>query len=235
MQLITKNILSFLKAALFVLVLTLGVVYAQAQWTDAPASPPNNNVPPPVNVGTVDQVKDAGLGLNALAVFGQGLFTGEVQIGNSGAACTSGLAGGMRYNSTDKTMEYCNGMDWTALGSSGGGGSTVIIINGDHSGQECIDAGGTPTPIGDGDYVCKFDSNSSCPVGWTQYQNWSTTQSRHCTYMCDYNGYLSNPVDVGCSSGGHSTFANTAREYCNFDCSGNGGQCFANVLAVGCY
>ncbi|WP_414463367.1 tail fiber domain-containing protein [Hyphomicrobium sp. DY-1] len=41
-----------------------------------------------------------------------------IQIGNSGAACTGGLAGGLRYSTVSNTMEYCTGTVWMSLGPS---------------------------------------------------------------------------------------------------------------------
>ena len=46
-------------------------------WTGPTAAPPGNNVAAPINVGTTDQVKSGGLGLNSLAVFGNSLFGGS--------------------------------------------------------------------------------------------------------------------------------------------------------------
>ncbi len=40
---------------------------------------------------------------------------GEVKIGNTSASCISTTAGSMRYNSTDKRIEFCNGTKWTSI------------------------------------------------------------------------------------------------------------------------
>ena len=55
--------LSIVLALLFVL------NYTAAQWTPAPASPPNDNVPAPINVGVQDQMK--GTDSNAASPEGQ--------------------------------------------------------------------------------------------------------------------------------------------------------------------
>ena len=39
----------------------------------------------------------------------------HVEVGTSTASCTSSLAGAIRYNSTDKKLEFCNGTAWGAL------------------------------------------------------------------------------------------------------------------------
>lgn len=43
---------------------------------------------------------------------------GEVKFGYTGAGCASTYAGVQRYNSATKTMEFCNGTKWIALGAS---------------------------------------------------------------------------------------------------------------------
>jgi len=41
-----------------------------------------------------------------------------IQLGNSGASCTAGLAGAQRYNSVSNTIDYCTGSAWMSLGPS---------------------------------------------------------------------------------------------------------------------
>lgn len=52
-------------------------------WTGPTQAAPAGNVAAPVNVGPSDQVKNAGLSLNALTVFGNGVLTGKIGIGSS--------------------------------------------------------------------------------------------------------------------------------------------------------
>lgn len=40
---------------------------------------------------------------------------GEVKIGNTSASCTSTTEGSLRYNSTSKQMEFCNGTNWASI------------------------------------------------------------------------------------------------------------------------
>jgi len=91
---------------------------ALSAWAGPTQSPPNGNVPAPVNVGTVSQIKDGSLGLKSLAVFGQTLFSGgSVTYTNYGTV--SGSDGyGIRDN--NGVMEYKNkNGTWTPF--SGGG------------------------------------------------------------------------------------------------------------------
>lgn len=72
----TRFVLSHtLIAAITLIIFGAFVVFA---WTGPSSSPPNGNVDAPINVGGTDQVKDAGLALNALAVFGESSMTGNV-------------------------------------------------------------------------------------------------------------------------------------------------------------
>src|SRR3989338_8063683 len=84
-------------------------------WTGPTAPPPNGNVPAPVNVGSSDQVKNAGLGVNYLAVFGNILLSGIGNYLNFGS--TAGTSGyGVRDNAG--TLEFKNsGGSWGSLQS----------------------------------------------------------------------------------------------------------------------
>ncbi len=72
----------------------VGVTFASMAaiaWTGPTQSPPSGNVSAPINVGTIDQVKNAGLSVNALAVFGNSqLGTASGGVVGIGAANSSG-------------------------------------------------------------------------------------------------------------------------------------------------
>jgi hypothetical protein len=125
---------------LFVLLFISFAVFLAASvlqaWTGPTATAPNGNVAAPINVGTTDQVKDGGLSLDALAVFGSSYIQGKLgigtaapvvsietpgtlKIGSGGEPCQSVTEGSLRYNSSSKTVEYCNGTVWGPLGSTG--------------------------------------------------------------------------------------------------------------------
>jgi hypothetical protein len=59
---------------------------------------------------------------------------GDVKIGNSAAACNSTTEGSVRYNSSTKVMEFCNGTIW----KTPGGNSVDYILY-----SEDVGAGGT--------------------------------------------------------------------------------------------
>ncbi len=88
-----------------------------AAWTGPPAgTPPANNVPAPVNVGTTNQVKDAGIALNNLAVFGNTILTGvSPTYLNFGATA---LSTGYGFRDNSGKLEYKNsGGTWTGIAS----------------------------------------------------------------------------------------------------------------------
>ena len=74
-KIITKTVV-----LLAVLTLALSVNYIFAAWVGPTEAPPGGNTPTPVHVGTTDQVKDGGLSLEGLSVFGGGYFQGSVGI-----------------------------------------------------------------------------------------------------------------------------------------------------------
>jgi len=43
---------------------------------------------------------------------------GNLKIGDAGVACAAGTAGAQRYNSTTKTMQFCNGTSWSSFGNT---------------------------------------------------------------------------------------------------------------------
>src|SRR3989338_845247 len=102
------------KIILLATLLAAGISYVYA-WTGPTQTPPNGNVSAPINVGVIDQIKDAGLGVNMLAVFGQGSFGGEVIIGSTGAACDINLEGGVRYDSGTQCLQLCSNNAWSNI------------------------------------------------------------------------------------------------------------------------
>jgi hypothetical protein len=96
--------------AIFVLLFLASVALS---WTGPTTTPPTGNVNTPINTGNTDQTKNASLGVNGLAVFGNGIMNGSNRYLNWGS--TSGSGGyGLRDNGG--TIEYKNnGGNWTSL------------------------------------------------------------------------------------------------------------------------
>ena len=107
-----------------------------AAWSDPTEAPPNGNVAAPINVGTTDQVKNGGLGVNSLTVFGNSLFggsTGSNAYLNFGTIPTpSDPSTGYGIRDNAGTIEFKNnGGTWQSIqnilysmcgGACGGGG-----------------------------------------------------------------------------------------------------------------
>jgi hypothetical protein len=64
-----------------VLTTALGVNYLFAAWTGPTQTPTDGNTSTPIHIGSTDQVKDGGLSLDGLSVFGGGYFQGDVGVG----------------------------------------------------------------------------------------------------------------------------------------------------------
>ncbi len=96
-----------LGAALFGFV---GIVFA---WTGPLQTAPNGNVSAPINVGITDQVKNAGLSVNSLAVFGNSILSGVSRYLNFGATAGSG-GYGIRDNAGVMEFKHSGG-SWASL------------------------------------------------------------------------------------------------------------------------
>jgi len=142
-------------------------------WTGPTAPPPNGNVPAPVNVGSSDQVKNAGLGVNYLAVFGNILLSGIGNYLNFGS--TSGTSGyGIRDSAG--TLEFKNsGGSWGSLQSivyNLGGGIWVSSgnnIRNSNSGNVGI---GTASPGYKLDVNGQTNATSYCISGTNCITSW---------------------------------------------------------------
>ncbi len=95
-------------------------------WTGPSATAPNSNASAPINVGAVDQVKSANLGVNGIAVFGNSLLGGAA--GSNAYLNFGATAGSSGYGIRDNAgaLEFKNsGGSWQTLQSviAGLGGS----------------------------------------------------------------------------------------------------------------
>ncbi|MDP7366652.1 MAG: hypothetical protein QGH83_05275, partial [Candidatus Pacebacteria bacterium] len=80
MQKMQKHITKFLILTI-ILTAALSVNYLFAAWTGPTQAPPGGNTSTPIHIGSTNQVKDGGLSLDALSVFGGGYFQGDVGVG----------------------------------------------------------------------------------------------------------------------------------------------------------
>lgn len=243
MKPLTQNIKEALKVAVMALTITLGVTYVYAAWTGPTVAPPGGNVDAPINVGTVDQIKDGGLGIDSLAVYGNSSVSGYmnlgdyIKLGTTTVVCDSSIEGALRYNSTSQSLEFCNASAWGQVSVSEG----IEYLIGGRAAQGCTDVGGELFETGDGK-ICKMIA-SSCPGGWAQYENWSETTGGHCGNSNCGGGAV-------CDTSSHS-WGNIAQETCNsigdgpgsYYCTNFGTRCacapnttcYAAFTKLGCY
>ncbi len=109
---IKTNIKDSIKVAVLALAITLGVTYVFAAWVGPIATPPNSNVSAPINVGSTDQIKDGGLGVDTLSVFGNGAYSGYIQIGQTAVTCGVLTDGSLRFNTSNKCLQLCVDSGW---------------------------------------------------------------------------------------------------------------------------
>ena len=125
--------------------------------------------------------------------------------------------------------------EWTAFRDNAPVGVTFAacsppLVNGNHTEADCATAGGII--IGS---KCRF-YKTSCPSGWNQYLNWSSTREHKCA-----GGGGTCLVGTTCRTSYHSTFSNIAPETCAYEddaflvygCKKK--TCTANISYIGCY
>ena len=116
-------------ALLFFILGTVSIGIAHAAWSEPSDTPPNANVAAPINVGSTPQVKNGGLGVNTLSVFGNSLFGGST--GSNAYLNFGDTSGNNGYGIRDNAglLEFKNsGGSWESLQSTifnlvGGAGS----------------------------------------------------------------------------------------------------------------
>ena len=87
-------------------ILGVGIQFAEA-WTNPTVSAPGGNVAGPLNVGSGTQTKAGSLGIQGNLVVG-----GGVKVGTVSPACDASKGGTMRYNATNRCVEFCDEIDW---------------------------------------------------------------------------------------------------------------------------
>src|SRR3990167_8733858 len=246
-----KNLTKFL---LLVIAFTfaLSINYIFAAWTGPIQAPPGGNTPTPVHIGTTAQVKDGGLGLNALSVFGNGYFqnnvgigtvspsakldvagnvnvAGKIKVGNDSVSPTAGT---IRWTGSD--FEGYDGSAWKSLTS----GDTTIITS------DVTDCNNNSGNWVDEQGVCYLPVAGGCPSGWTQKENYSTTQSNTCAGKSCVDVYGNSIYGTSCSTGSHFR-TNKDKEDCVYMsinefgskygiCFPNNIECLATQTEVGC-
>ena len=223
-----KSLTKFLILTI-ILTVALSVNYLFAAWVGPTQAPPGGNTSAPIHVGSTNQVKDGGLSLDALSVFGGGYFQGNVGVGvvtPTEALDVSGdikATGGFKVGNTSDTN--AGTIRWTGIDFEGYDGSAWISLTSEEAAQavpavdpnytDCINVGGSWV---DAQGVCYFP-NTSCPSGWTQKGNYSSTigksgGNKSARKWCNSSPQL-NRTNNYCSTGQHFR-SNVAAESCRY-------------------
>ena len=234
-----KHITKFLILTI-ILTAALSVNYLFAAWVGPTEAPPGGNTSTPIHIGSTNQVKDGGLSLDALSVFGGGYFQGDVGVGVVTPKQKLDIEGGIEVGNT--TTETAGTIRWTGVDFEGYDGSAWVSLTSEEAAPavpavdpnytDCINAGADWV---ESDGACYFP-NTSCPSGWSKNANYSSTQVTRCSSCAG-----------GCSTGSHYR-TNTAFEKCGYR-SGNlgggktGGRCWqivnrtctATQTEIGCF
>jgi hypothetical protein len=125
-------------------------------WTGPASAAPNGNVSAPINVGSTDQVKNAGLSVNALAVFGNAILSGTSRYLNFGT--TAGSSGyGIRDNAGIIEVKDSNGL-WARFATTSSNGTISRIRFSDGTTQTTAAAAAPGVRFG--------STNTVSPGGW---------------------------------------------------------------------
>ena len=174
-------------------VLPMSVVSA---WIGPTQSPPAGNVAAPINVGTTAQVKNGGLGVNTLTVFGNSLFGGST---GSNAYLNFGATGGTNgYGIRDNAglLEFKNsGGSWSSLQSTifnlvGGAGSWTASGNDIHNNNTGNVGIGTTNPSE------RLDMGTSNIKAGYEIRSTACGGAQYCSVSCSGAKYA---IGGGCS------------------------------------
>ena len=173
----TKQTITKFLLLLIAFTLALSANYIFAAWVGPTQAPPGGNTDTPVHIGTINQVKDGGLSLNALTVFGNGYFQGTLGI-NEVVPSTGGEqdllldvegAIGAKYY-CDEDGNNCVAGD--ALDSGGGTSSVTKIIAGNNiSLNPSSGTGDVSISTKNFSLSCTTTTSSQCPYGKTKTGN----------------------------------------------------------------
>ena len=164
-----------------------------------------------------------------LDVAGNVNVAGKIKVGDDSVSPTAGT---IRWTGSD--LEVYDGSAWKSLTS----GDTTIITS---DVTDCNNLGGNWV---DSQGVCYFPAAGGCPFGWTQKENYSSTQGNTCAGKSCV-GISGNNIDgTSCSTGSHFK-TNKDKEGCVYmsinefqskfgNCFPNNIECLATQTEVGC-
>ena len=211
-----KHITKFLILTI-ILTAALSVNYLFAAWTGPTQAPPGGNTSTPVHVGSTNQVKDGGLSLDALSVFGGGYFQGDVGVGVVTPKQKLDIEGGIEVGNT--TTETAGTIRWTGVDFEGYDGSAWVSLTSEEAAPavpavdpnytECINLGGNWI---DAQSMC-YVGGSSCPSGWSPNASYSSTVPNSGSTSRSGCHRGNNLPPTSCATGSHNR-ANVGVESC---------------------
>ena len=226
-----KHITKFLILTI-ILTAALSVNYLFAAWVGPTQAPPGGNTSTPIHVGSTNQVKEGGLSVEALSVFGSGYFQGNVGVGvvvptqkldiggkiKVGNDATSPDAGTIRWTGTD--FEGYDGTQWQSLTSE-------EVTEAPSDATDCQNAGGDWHNV---QQLCYF-GGTSCASSWQRVSSYSTVNQTSCTASCSSGCTI--PSHYRQNTGGSCTYygCNKRGRQCG-GCSNR--TCSAGIVEVGC-
>lgn len=101
-------------------------------------------------------------------------IAGEIKVANTGAICNSSIEGSIRYNSTSKVMEFCNGTAWSNIGGNISGTQVNMY--------QCPG----PVSLGGGAWGFYGCQNQITNTPYCYEVEWPT----HATFTCTYVGKM---------------------------------------------
>ena len=212
-----KHITKFLILTI-ILTAALSVNYLFAAWVGPTQSPPGGNTSTPIHVGSTDQVKDGGLSVDALSVFGGGYFQGNVGVGVVTPTEALDISGGVKVGNTTNTnagtirwtgadLEVYNGSAWVSLTSEEAAPAVPAVPAAAPKYTDCINVGGSY--VGGMCYV----GGSSCPSGWSPNASYSSTVPNSGSTNKSSCGRGNKSTPPQCTTGSHNR-ANAGVESC---------------------
>ena len=111
----------------FTLCFAIGAIFfslVASAWTGPTATAPGNNTAAPINVGSVNQVKNGNIGVNGLAVFGNTLLQGSSYLNFGSTSGTSGYGiwdngGTLNFKNSGGSWQTIQATVATLVGSGG--------------------------------------------------------------------------------------------------------------------
>jgi hypothetical protein len=174
----------------------------------------------------------------------------------SGALCSTGTAS----PASPAFPAVGSSSSWSCLGTNGGSSPSCTasrnnplpLVNSVHTEASCVAAGGEVVASDVSYSQCRFNA-SSCPSGWTWYNNWSTTSTgASCGALtsrppCITCGSVCTPIGHAWSTEGRNSCAASSSTPYNCGAGGSCSECsccqcpsspitcYANLIQVGCY